>query len=326
MICFLSELLLSGFTLEKSLVFIETIQPKRKKELISVRRQLGHGYPLSVCLKRIGFQNRETAQLQFAEIHGEFPQTLERIATYLKDVQQQKDKMKKTLTYPLLLVTFLIGMMLGLRWFILPQLSSLYAGKQSTNIGLMFIEYLPYIMGGCAILGLLSIGVIRYYVKHTDPIRSTNLFCRLPIIGLYLKEYHTSLFATEWGQLLLMGMEFREIVVIMEGTGYTPLMQAMSVQIKHRLEQGYSIRRAMRDWQFLTPELSLIIQHGEMKGQLGQELVIYGQAAWYQYIQRIERSMVWFQPISFLLIALLIVSVYAGLLLPIYQGMEGLTG
>lgn len=318
----MSDALEAGFTLQHSLTFLSQMHPEWTGKLKQIDSGLIHGRPLSLCLKDLGFQAREVAQLQFAEIHGDFDTTLKRIAHHLEDRRKQRDKLKKTLAYPLLLLLFLLGMLFGMRWFVLPQLADLYTNQQPANFSLRFIQNFPYLILGLLVFGSLSYLLGRYYLSKSPPIRCANQLCRIPVVKGFLRDYYTSLFATEWGQLLLMGMEFRDIILIMTDTGYTPLMQAMASQIQVRLEQGYSLKKPLVTWQFLAPELAVIIQHGEMKGELGAELVIYGQTEWQRYLERIDKGVVYLQPLAFLLIALLIVSIYAGLLLPIYQGME----
>lgn len=72
---------------------------------------------------------------------------------------------------------------------------------------------------------------------------------------------------------------------------------------------------------FLNPELSLIILQGEVKGNLGKELLIYGRREWEGLMKLADKKIRFLQPMMFLLIAVLIISVYSALLLPIYKGM-----
>ena len=95
----------------------------------------------------------------------------------------------------------------------------------------------------------------------------------------------------------------------------------MAQTIKKKKKKGIYIEGPIKEWYFLKPELNLILLQGEVKGDLGKELLIYGKKEWDNWLNLAERKMRFLQPLMFLLIAVLIISVYAALLLPIYSGM-----
>ena len=72
----------------------------------------------------------------------------------------------------------------------------------------------------------------------------------------------------------------------------------------------------------MTPEFSLIVFQGEMRGKLGEELFVYSQLLTDRLFQQIEKKIQWIQPVI-LLVALLIVGVYAAMFLPIYGNIQG---
>ncbi|HEK9645328.1 TPA: type II secretion system F family protein, partial [Streptococcus equi subsp. equi] len=55
--------------------------------------------------------------------------------------------------------------------------------------------------------------------------------------------------------------------------------------------------------------------------KLGQELDIYSQESWETFFSQLNRATQWIQPIIFLVVAVVIVMIYAAILLPIYQQM-----
>lgn len=67
----------------------------------------------------------------------------------------------------------------------------------------------------------------------------------------------------------------------------------------------------------------MIVFQGEMRGKLGEELFVYSQLLTDRLFQQIEKKIQWIQPVIFLLVALLIVGVYAAMFLPIYGNIQG---
>lgn len=298
-----------------------TVQPKKQKEIKKMKDSLLKGRSLNRSLKSLKLTPSQNAQLSFAEVHGDLVGTLTRLSKHLSDQERQQQHLKKVISYPVLLLFFLFGMVLGMKWYILPQLSDLYEGNDDKNIGLFLINQSPIII--LILLLMISSGylVIKRYLGKKTEIEKANWLCKIPILKSFLVHYYTSLFAIEWGKLLTQGMEFREVVLVMNKKGYTPLMREMAVSIEKQIEKGNPINLTIREWYFLKPELNLIILQGEVKGDLGKEFLIYGNREWEALIELSEKRMAFLQPIMFLLIAILIVSIYGALLLPIYSGM-----
>ena len=84
--------------------------------------------------------------------------------------------------------------------------------------------------------------------------------------------------------------------------------------------QGYAEK--VSTYPFFKKELALIIEYGEVKSKLGDELELYAEKTWEEFFLRINRAMNLIQPLVFVFVALVIVLLYAAMLLPIYQNME----
>ncbi len=298
-----------------------TVNVKRKKEIKQMKHQLLEGESLHQSLKILRLTESQQAQLSFAEIHGDICGTLQRISQHMSDKERQREHLVKVISYPILLLLFLSSMVLGMKWYILPQLTDLYDSSSQYNIGLVIVNNSPVI-----VISLLMISLVVYYITKTflnkkTAIYRANWLSKLPVVKPFVIHYYTSLFSLEWGKLLTQGMEFRDVVLVMNKEGYTPLMQEMAKEIEAKIEEGVPINGPVKSWGFLKPELNLIILQGEVKGDLGKELLIYGKKEWQAFINLAEKKMRFLQPLMFLLIAVLIVSVYSALLLPIYSGM-----
>lgn len=316
----LGNLLENGFSLEQSIKFMRTISVKQDKQFKYIEKKLLKGETFANCLMGVGFSKEQLAPIKFSEVHGDLVGTLKRMSTQMKEREKQRKDMIKVLSYPALLLLFLLAMIVGMKWFILPQLSDLSQDDSQPSMFTFLDNGLKY--GGIGlILIFASCYLINKRLNRESQIKKLRLYCKIPLVGKLLTSYYTSLFATEWGNLLSQGMEFKEVVLIMQQKGYSDLMQEMSKKLKIKLEEGIFIDEPISQWSFLKPELTWIIRQGEVHGKLGQELVVFGQREWEVFIAECEKKIQWLQPITFLLIAVLIVSVYGSLLLPIYSGM-----
>lgn len=316
----LATLLENGFSLEQSIKFMRTISVKQTKQLTFIEKKLLKGESFAQSLMGIGFSKEQLAPIKFSEVHGDLVGTLKRMSRQMREREKQRKEMIKVLSYPLLLLLFLVAMVLGMKWLILPQLSDLSQDGADSPMFYFLdkgIQYTFILLGVLLVIGYL---LDKRWNKGSQ-IKKLTIYIKIPIVGRLMTSYYTSLFATEWGNLLSQGMEFKEVVLTMQQSGYSNLMQEMAKEIKETLEEGIFIDEPIARWTFLRPELTWIIRQGEIHGNLGKELVVFGQREWESFIDECEKKIQWLQPITFILIAILIVSVYGSLLLPIYSGM-----
>lgn len=85
---------------------------------------------------------------------------------------------------------------------------------------------------------------------------------------------------------------------------------------------GQEFHHKVLDYPFFLRELSLIIEYGQVKSKLGSELEVYAQETWEAFFSRVNRATQLIQPLVFILVALVIVMIYAAMLLPMYHNME----
>lgn len=318
----LGELLDNGFSLEQSIHFMMMVSKKQKGKLRYIEKRLLKGDTLAKSLETLGFTKNQLAPLRFAEIHGDMVSTLKRMSKQMSEKGKQQKDMLKILSYPVTLLLFLVLMLIGMKQFIIPQLSSLSMDQESSAPKSFAWLDQGLRWGSLSILvGLLTFFLIIKYLGKKSEVIKMNFLAKTPIVGKLVTSYYTALFATEWGNLLSQGMTFKSVVLVMEQDGYSPLMQEMAREIQREIERGYFMNEPMKQWHFLTPELTLIIRQGEVNGRLGEELVMYGKKEWETFISEGEKIIQYLQPMTFILIAVLIVSIYGSLLLPIYGGM-----
>ncbi len=320
----LADLLRNGLSIQESLLFMEKIDPRMLKAVRCLQQHLANGDFVHQGFAQIGFSNMQVAQLSLATVHGDLIGTLQMMAKHAEDSEKQKATTIKLLTYPVLLLSFLLLIMSGMKWILLPQMAVFQQQTGVNQLAIQFIQNGPTSLLLVFLFSLFIHKILGMYLKKKSAIQRAEFIMKIPIISKFYKYYYTSFFSFEWGKLLEQGFEMKNVIEIMEREGTTELMKEMTVSLKQSLEFGDPLHQCIGKWRFLFVELSQIIQQGELKGKLGSELLIYGDRLWLTLLKRVESLLKWVQPIIFLFIALLIIGVYGSLLLPIYQEMEGI--
>lgn len=317
----LSDMLKNGFTIYESIKFMEKSASFSRETMQYIINVMENGQSFDYSLKALSFNQQVIVQIHLAQEHGNLTDTLIKLNEHLRALAKQRKKFYKVVSYPLLLLLFLIGILLSMRQFLLPQLL-LNNSIQKENIGVQFIQQSPYFLASLVTGFSLVYLVTRIILSKKSALEKAEFFAKVPIIKGFYKEAVSAFFALEWGKLFYQGLEVKTIIQLMRDSEHQTLMKEVATESEIELIGGRTLSEQVTMYPFFTSELALIIQQGEVKGNLGKELIIYSQLSWQRFFQKIEKAILWIQPVVFLVVALLVISIYAAMLLPIYGNLE----
>ena len=319
----LSDLLKNGFSISDSFSFMKKTKVFSDKTITFLINRLEQGEELAGTLAVLGFSEEIITQIEFAQRHGDLSFTLKGIEEHMQVVQKQKENTSKILLYPMILLVFLFVALIGMRQFLLPQLE-LSGLTVTDNLGVQVIKGSPYYLCGVIAVFLFTAAIFSSYLNKRTSLERARIFARIPVFRSYYIQYTSAFFALEWGKLFAQGMEIKQIIGVMKQLSNQSLMKELAGGIEEKLIEGKPFYDQLEEFSFLAEELAAIIQQGEVKGNLGKELMIYSSLCRERFFTRVEKIIQWIQPIIFLVIALAVVSVYGAMLLPIYGGIENI--
>lgn len=304
----------SGFTLTEIVDFLERSHLLAQYYTQEMRSSLLAGENLASMMGRLGFSDDVVTQLALADIHGNTQGSLLKIESYLANLMTVKRKLLEVASYPIILLTFLILIMLGLRNYLLPQL-------EGTNLATRIINHFPMVfLTGVLVLALVIL-LLTWLQRRSRKISWYSHLAKLPLLGRFAQLYLTAYYAREWGNLIGQGVEMSQIVQLMQKQK-SQLFQELGREMEDALLAGQEFHNKVLDYPFFLRELSLIIEYGQVKAKLGSELEVYAQETWDAFFSRVNRATQLIQPLVFILVALVIVMIYAAMLLPMYHNME----
>ncbi|MFM2488299.1 type II secretion system F family protein [Enterococcus avium] len=150
----LGDLLQNGFSLQQAFAFFINANLFAPSILEAVQQDLHQGKSLALSFTQLRYSNDQLLQIELAETHGDLAQTLLGIAEQMRLVQRQRENFLKAVSYPLLLLVFLIVILLGMRFFLLPQL--LTSGMiRAEDFSVQLIKAVPMIGLGIILFLLL---------------------------------------------------------------------------------------------------------------------------------------------------------------------------
>jgi competence protein ComGB len=324
------ELLARGYPIAEAIESIALQLPsKRKEELYGCLVELKKGLPFHDVLNNLGFNKDLIGYVYFAEQHGSFAEALLEGSglALLKD--RDVKKLLKLLQYPMLLI-FITGILfVFVENTLLPRFTSLFAslGLEAnffTKVIYAFDQYFPIVIG--SVLGNLLIAAIYYFLmfRKLSALQQRAQLVRIPIVGRILKLLFTHYFSIQLSFLLSGGISVSEALLLFEKNQRQPFYSQLAEEIKCKLVTGEKLETILAAFSFFEKEFPMIVKHGQENGKLEQELLFFSKHCVTNMEEMIERSFKTIQPILYLFIGFLVVSMYLAILLPMFHLLDGI--
>ncbi len=279
-----------------------------------------------------GFPIVYTTTLLAGERSGNLEEVLQRFLDFQRVSLTFSKKLKASLVYPTLLILMVIGLMIFLITFVVPQFAKLYEQLGSHLPGLtVFLldlgqkaqSYGVYVAGSVAILGFL---LYRWTKTEAGATTVDRIRIGLPVVGGLWTKYQVGLFARTLSTLLTGGLPlvpsletaaraidskqiglavFRSVETVREGKGLSSSLAATKV----------------------FPELAIeMIEVGESTGALPQMLNSVAEF----FEEDVQTTLAWLmsliEPLILVVMGIVVVIILIALYLPIFSLTENASG
>jgi competence protein ComGB len=323
-ITLLIAMLKNGFCLyDCTLIFKTSTYEFERKVGKVLEKEISLGNGLTSVMQQFGYSQKIVLQVKFAESHGNLLSTLRSIDESLAKLKKEKEKFISIITYPCLLLLFLVGILITMRSFLLPELQKrLGYGK---NTGLLLMEYGPIVVISVLLIGISWCLILKWQLLKKSSLEKAEILAKLPFIGEFYILQITSYLSREWGRFFEQGMELSNILTVMQSLEKSTLMKELAKKLESGLQQGISFTSQIQQFNFVMEEFSMMIRQAELNFSLGTELIFYGDNCAEILFKKIEEKMQWLQPIVFLFVGGMIILVYVSMLMPMYQNIGGVT-
>ncbi len=256
-------------------------------------------------------------QLLLAEQHGQLQQTLQHFACYLKMRKDQLTKLKHLLEYPIMLLGLLTIMIAMMTVFVFPQLAEIRP-EATGNFWQPVFKIMAWISGAGVTFGIFK--MIEFYrLTKLEQVRS---LCRAPIIGGIIRNYYGYYLCSNFAILLTEGISTQQMIKICNCFDKCSLLYQLSRKIASLTVNGQDPTQLIHQEMFLPDELAIIIRQGADNQKLAQQVQSLSEQLFKRLIYKCEQRLIYVQPVVYLIIAIVIISLYLQILMPIYQTVQ----
>jgi type IV pilus assembly protein PilC len=247
--------------------------------LANVEERIKTGVPLSEAFAAQGetFPRIYVASVLAGERSGSLDSVLARYVAYTKGMMEIRNKIRKALTYPIVLIVAACVLMFILTTFVIPNFAKLY-GTQS-NLQLPFITVVvvgisDLIRANLVWLAPLIVVVLAgfYFWRRTPQGRLTldRLTLRTPILGPIVRDMTVAQFSRSLATLLAGGLTVPESVEIASSAITNRDLHLRSMGVLRKIREGRPVTDSLAEAGWM-PELALdMIGVGENSGALTQ--------------------------------------------------------
>ena len=319
----LSELIEHGYMLEDSIEFLLFQYDVSLEKIDSLKLELSHGKKLSDLLRYLGYSTFVTSKMKFAEDYGSIEDMLLEIENYLRIKKEQKEKVIKTLRYPLILTIALITLIMVFNLLVIPQFENIYTSSSikmdiQTIMLIKMIYLTPKIISIIVILSIIVLVYMIYIKKYRKNI-FLNTLMYIPKIRVYARLYYSYKFTLELSLFLMSGFSLKTALEVIIEENYDYYLTYFSKKIMRDLDKGLSFEEAITSIKFFDKSVEKFVIHGINNGLIDRELKLFSELMLDTFLTSLDKMLRKFQPVLFAILAFVIIGLYMVILMPIFN-------
>lgn len=334
----LSLLLGSGLPVISSLTSLKSeIKSKSFRKRIDVMiLELESGLPLWKSLAQSGiFPEHMVSLIRIGEETGKLSENLQVLALQQEKERDFASKLSSALMYPVFVFTLTIVIGVGIAWFILPRLATVFSQlhlklplltRVLISIGTFLGENGWYVIPLLLLVLFLSVFVIFFYPK-TKFLGQKILFT-FPAIRNLIQEVEIARFGFILGTLLQAGLPITDAIGSLKNVSTFYHYQKFYSFLLTKIDEGNSLQKSFGLYKdskrlFPTPIQQLLFS-SEQSGQVSKTLLKIGEMYETKTETTTKNLTVILEPILLVIVWLGVVGVALAVILPLYSLIGGL--
>lgn len=327
----LLQLLKSGLTVDKALLFIAERERKYHQKLLKVYEEIRSGSTLSMALRLSNlFPDFYVQMIRSAEESGSLEETLSLILDFIKEENELKSSIITAMLYPSFVFGVSLFSLLIISSYVVPKFRLVF---QSTDVKLplltraMFFltDIINYLIVGALVVLLLVFVYLRYALrKRHQRLKLEGFLYKLPLLGKLLlnteliRTFQTLYTLTKGGVTLNHALDLAGNVPI------TLRMKDAIKDVRNHVVKGSSLSKAMKSHQLFPDMVTEMVAVGEQTGELAgafyQIYTTYNE----EFKTSVKRFVSLLEPAIILFMGLVVGIIVFSMILAVFSLSEGL--
>jgi type IV pilus assembly protein PilC len=242
----------------------------------AVRSDVEQGATLQAAMAKHpkAFNDLYVNMVGAGEAGGILDVILQRLSIYIEKAVKLTSKVKGAMTYPIVVVTLAITVVVIIMLKVIPVFSSMYEGMGASlpfptivcmNISKILINYFYLV---AIFVVLVVVGLRQYYKTIGGRLQMDSLFLKIPVLGDILRKTAVARFCRTLGTLTSSGVPILEGMDITARTSGNMVIQNAILKAKSAVEQGRNIATPLAETKVFPPMVVQMVGVGEATGAL----------------------------------------------------------
>ncbi len=329
----LTSLLFAGVPIRETLISLEEdFKSEQMKDVVAaIRESVESGDSLSSALGKTGmFPGRVCNLINIGEKSGKLVENLEIVSQQEEKRRILKSRIKSALAYPLftLITALVIG--IGLAWFVLPRLATVFSQigtdlpfltQALIDIGKFLENYGIFAIPG----GLICLGILIYFLFYypKTKIIGERIIFSIPGLRDLLIQTEVVRFGYFLGTFFSTAIPPDKALYFLKET--TPFVRYKKFyhHLGDKVSEGKSFKEGFSSYKksVFPSTVMVIVSASERAGSLGETLMKTSRRYEVKTEESVKRITVLLEPVMLVIVALMVVAVALAVILPIYNLM-----
>jgi type IV pilus assembly protein PilC len=332
----LAALLKAGLPLFQSLdVMLERQRDAVfRRSLAAVREKVKAGTALSDAFQQEGglYPPIFAASLVAGERSGNLDEVLKRFSSHLRLNQALKKKAVSASVYPIVLLTMMVGLVLLLVGWVIPQFQSFYEGlgaqlptptRVLLSASAAFRANLPWIVFG---LGMAGMAALYWLRREGSGEAIDRALLRVPYFGGLMRMYATSQLMRTLSTLLAGGLPLLNALEVAAASIGNRAMARAIGEATGRIREGASLTTALESTGMLESLPLEMVKVGEQTGALGDMLNAISDFYDEDLDTQMAAVLSLVEPVLLVLMAVIVAAMLLAFYLPMFQAISAVQG
>jgi len=248
---------------------------------------------------------------------------------YDKD-HRLNSKIKSAMSYPIILVILIIGVVLIIFTFVIPRFVSMYQGVElplPTRIVMAMSDFM--VAYGVYVFVIIVVAVIALLAlfRKPEPRRALDkMLIKIPKIGKLLQTIYTARFARTLASLYVSGIPMIQALTVAQSTVGNKYIEYQFREVIEHLGNGRTLSQSISTVDGFEVKLKSTIMIGEESGRLESMLESVADQFDYDSEMASQRMVAMLEPMFIVIMAGVVGFVVISVLMPIFNMYGAVAG
>jgi len=291
----------------------------------------GSSFSEAITPHRTSFPVLFHSMVEAGEASGTLDACLGRAGASFTRAARLNSKVKGAMIYPSIILTALIGLLLLMMLFVVPQFAQIYAdgGAELPAFTQALLGLSGFLQtNGIILLAVTVAGVVMistFFKTEFGKYRLDRFKTQIPVLKVLVNKIYAARFTRSLASLVSAGVNMPDALDISSRTVLNTYLQKGLENLVAEIKQGVALSDAIIKMGTMPPLVASVVKIGEETGELEEMLIQVAEYYDEESDSAISAMVAMMEPSLIILMAAIVVPVLLGVLQPMFGMVDAIT-